>query len=106
MKYGDEKIHVANQSGRFKGRLNFSILVSWVLTIDGEFRIGDEFELPFLDYFQKFEVNSEFNYHDTCDPKAIYRLRMLRFEGESVILRIQRIFREDGDMWLYENAIT
>lgn len=105
MQYGNENITVAEFTGRCKGRLNFSILISWILT-DGEFKVGDEFELPFFDYFQRFEVNSEFNYHDTCDPKAIYRLRMLRLDGDTAALRIQQIFREDGDMWLYDNSIT
>lgn len=105
MEHGNEEIYVANQSGRYKGRLNFSILTSWVLTIDGEYRVGDEFELPF-EYFKKFETNSEFNYHDTCDPKSIYRFKLIRHEDKSVILRIEKIFKEQGDMWLYEDAIT
>ena len=106
MEHGNEQIYVANCTGRYKGRLNFSILISWVLTIDGEFRVGDEFKIPSFAYFEMFEVNSEFNYHDTCDPTSIYRLRLLRHEDGSVVLRIQRIFHEQGDEWLYQNRIT
>ena len=105
MHYKNDQISVTDLNGRFKGRLNFSILISWVLTVDGEFRVGDEFSLPF-DYFQKFEPNSEFNYHDTCDPETIYRLILTCLEGESAVIRIQKIFKEQGDMWLYENSIT
>lgn len=104
MKYKNDKISVADFTGRCKGRLNFSILVSWIPSIDFEHRVGDEFELPF-DYFQNFEPNSEFNYHDTSDPTSIYRFRLLRLDGDSAILRIQRIFEEQGDMWLYDNEI-
>lgn len=105
MKYQNEQINVTELKGRYRGRLNFSILMAWVPNIDFEFRVGDEFELP-PDYFKMFEVNSEFNYHDTCDPTSIYRFRLLRHEDESVILRIQKIFTDQGDEWLYQNRIT
>ena len=105
MDYANDKISVADCSGRYKGRLNFSILSSWIPTMDWEVRVDDEFEVPF-DYFQQFEVNSEFNYYDTGDPTSIYRFKMLKVKSGSAILKIQKIFKEQGYMWLYENAIT